>query len=163
MPQGLFQAVGYRDKLTGGELIALVHGELGDGEDVLVRGHSECLTGDALGSKRCHCGPQLRAALTAVVTEGRGVVLYVRGSDDRGAGLLDRLRLYQSQDAGVPPDADVAFAMATDSREYGLGAQVLADVGVRSMRLLTNNPTKRAAVEGYGLRILGSVPLTVES
>ena len=160
LPQGIFRAVGYQSKITGGELIALVHGDLGDGEDVLVRGHSECLTGDALGSLRCRCRPQLQAALAAIVAEGRGVVLYVRGHDEGGIDLLDQLRSFQAQDAGIAPDADVVFGTATDPRDYGTGAQVLRDVGVRSMRLLTNNPAKRAAIQGYGLTILGSVPFS---
>ena len=161
LPQGLFEAIGYRSAVTGGELIALVHGDIGDGEDVLVRGHSECLTGDALGSLRCGCGPQLQAALAAMATEGRGVVLYVRGHDEGGIGLLDQLRLYQAQDAGAVPDADLVFGSAADPRDYGTGAQVLADVGIKSMRLLTNNRAKRAALQGYGLRILGQVPFVV--
>ena len=161
LPEGIFHAIGYESKVTGGELIALVHGDIGDGEDVLVRGHSECLTGDALGSLRCACGPQLHASLAAIAAEGRGVVLYVRGHDEGGIGLLDQLRLYEAQDAGAVPDADLAFGSAADPRDYGTGAQVLADVGIKSMRLLTNNPAKRAALQGYGLRILGRVPFVV--
>ncbi|GAA2020964.1 3,4-dihydroxy 2-butanone 4-phosphate synthase/GTP cyclohydrolase II [Nakamurella flavida] len=160
LPQGLFQAHGYLSTVTGRELIGLVHGELGDGEDVLVRVHSECLTGDVLGSLRCDCGPQLHTALDAVVAEGRGVVLYIRGHEGRGIGLLDKLRAYELQDEGADTvDANLALGLPSDSREYGTGAQVLADLGIRSMRLLTNNPAKRAGLEGYGLTVLGRVPL----
>ncbi len=160
LPQGEFQAVGFLSTVTGRELIALVHGEIGDGEDVLVRVHSECLTGDVLGSLRCDCGPQLHAALDAVVTEGRGVVLYIRGHEGRGIGLLEKLRAYELQDAGADTvDANLALGHPADAREYGTGAQVLAAIGVKSMRLLTNNPSKRAGLEGYGLSILERVPL----
>jgi 3,4-dihydroxy 2-butanone 4-phosphate synthase / GTP cyclohydrolase II len=162
LPQGNFRAVGYMSKVTGRELIALVHGEIGDGDDVLVRVHSECLTGDVLGSLRCDCGPQLHAALDAVVAEGRGVILYIRGHEGRGIGLLEKLRAYELQDAGADTvDANLMLGLPSDSREYGTGAQVLADLGIRSMRLLTNNPAKRAGLEGYGLHILGRVPLAV--
>jgi 3,4-dihydroxy 2-butanone 4-phosphate synthase/GTP cyclohydrolase II len=162
LPQGDFRAVGYLSAVTGRELVALVHGDIGDGDDVLVRVHSECLTGDVLGSLRCDCGPQLHAALDAVVAEGRGVVLYIRGHEGRGIGLLDKLRAYELQDSGADTvDANLALGLPSDSREYGTGAQVLADLGIKSMRLLTNNPAKRAGLEGYGLRILGRVPLAV--
>ena len=162
LPEGEFRAVGYLSKVTGRELVALVHGDLGNGEDVLVRVHSECLTGDVLGSLRCDCGPQLHAAIEAVVEEGRGVVLYIRGHEGRGIGLLQKLRAYELQDAGADTvDANLALGLPADSREYGTGAQVLADLGVRSMRLLTNNPAKRAGLEGYGLSITGRVPLPV--
>ena len=164
LPQGEFQAVGYISKVTNRELIALVHGEIGDGQDVLVRVHSECLTGDVLGSLRCDCGPQLHAALDAVTAEGRGVVLYIRGHEGRGIGLLDKLRAYELQDRGADTvDANLNLGLPSDAREYGTGAQVLADLGIRSMRLLTNNPAKRAGLEGYGLTITGrvSLPLSV--
>lgn len=160
IPQGEFRAVGYVSTVTGQELIALVTGDLGDGEDVLVRVHSECLTGDALASLRCDCGPQLQAALDAVAREGRGVVLYVRGHEGRGIGLMEKLRAYELQDAGADTvDANLALGLPADAREYGTGAQVLADLGIRSMRLLTNNPAKRAGMEGYGLRVIGRVGL----
>lgn len=160
--QGVFQAVGYVSTVTNRELIALVYGDIKDGADVLVRVHSECLTGDVLGSLRCDCGPQLHAALQAVVTEGRGVVLYIRGHEGRGIGLLDKLRAYELQDRGADTvDANLNLGLPNDAREYGTGAQVLADLGVRSMRLLTNNPAKRAGLEGYGLTITGRVALPV--
>jgi 3,4-dihydroxy 2-butanone 4-phosphate synthase / GTP cyclohydrolase II len=157
---GLFRAVGYRASPDGAEQIALVHGDLGDGEDVLVRVHSECLTGDTFGSLRCDCGPQLRAALGAVVAEGRGVVLYIRGHEGRGIGLLEKLRAYELQDTGVDTvDANLRLGLPADARDYGTGAQILYDLGVRTMRLLTNNPAKRAGLEGYGLQVVGRVPL----
>jgi 3,4-dihydroxy 2-butanone 4-phosphate synthase/GTP cyclohydrolase II len=159
---GVFRAIGYRDTIDGAEQVALVAGEIGDGEDVLVRVHSECLTGDAFGSLRCDCGPQLHGALKAVAEEGRGVVLYLRGHEGRGIGLLDKLRAYALQDAGADTvEANLALGLPADARTYGSGAQVLADLGIRTMRLLTNNPRKRAGLEGYGLRITGTVPLQV--
>ncbi|MET0967531.1 MAG: bifunctional 3,4-dihydroxy-2-butanone-4-phosphate synthase/GTP cyclohydrolase II [Nakamurella sp.] len=164
LPQGEFQAVGYVSTVTNRELIALVYGDIGDGTDVLVRVHSECLTGDVLGSLRCDCGPQLHAALHAVATEGRGVVLYIRGHEGRGIGLLDKLRAYELQDQGADTvDANLLLGLPSDAREYGTGAQVLADLGVKSMRLLTNNPAKRAGLEGYGLTISGRVALPVSA
>jgi 3,4-dihydroxy 2-butanone 4-phosphate synthase/GTP cyclohydrolase II len=164
LPQGVFQAVGYISTVTNRELIALVHGDIGDGTDVLVRVHSECLTGDVLGSLRCDCGPQLHAALHAVAVEGRGVVLYIRGHEGRGIGLLDKLRAYELQDQGADTvDANLQLGLPSDSREYGTGAQVLADLGIKSMRLLTNNPAKRAGLEGYGLTITGRVALPVSA
>ena len=164
LPQGVFRAVGYQSTVTGRELVALVMGDIGDGDDVLVRVHSECLTGDVLGSLRCDCGPQLHAALDAVAAEGRGVVLYIRGHEGRGIGLLGKLRAYELQDAGADTvDANLQLGLPADAREYGTGAQVLADLGIRSMRLLTNNPAKRAGLEGYGLSIVGRVGLPVHA
>lgn len=161
---GEFHAVGYRSDLDGSAYVALVKGDLGDGENVLVRVHSECLTGDALGSMRCDCGPQLHAAMRAVSDEGRGVVLYVTGHEGRGIGLLAKLQAYSLQDQGLDTvDANLELGLPVDARDYGTGAQVLADLGVRTMRLLTNNPAKRAGLEGYGLAIVERVPLVVES
>jgi 3,4-dihydroxy 2-butanone 4-phosphate synthase/GTP cyclohydrolase II len=168
---GDFVAYGYDSLLDGIEHIALVRGEVGvlngasdDGEDVLVRVHSECLTGDVMGSLRCDCGPQLDAALAAVAAEGRGVVLYVRGHEGRGIGLMHKLQAYQLQESGADTvDANLALGLPADARDYGTGAQILADLGVRSMRLLTNNPDKRAGLEGYGLRVVGRVPLPVRA
>ncbi|WP_054566641.1 bifunctional 3,4-dihydroxy-2-butanone-4-phosphate synthase/GTP cyclohydrolase II [Frankia sp. R43] len=159
---GLFQAVGFRDTRDGIEHIALVRGDLGTGENVLVRVHSECLTGDVFGSRRCDCGNQLDASLRAVATEGRGVVLYVRGHEGRGIGLLDKLRAYQLQDIGHDTvDANLALGLPADAREYGTGAQMLLDLGVRSLRLLTNNPTKRVGLERHGLRVVEQIGLPV--
>jgi 3,4-dihydroxy 2-butanone 4-phosphate synthase / GTP cyclohydrolase II len=159
---GEFRAYGYRDAFSDAEHVALVTGSIGDGEHVLVRVHSECLTGDVFGSLRCDCGPQLRTALAMVATEGRGVVLYLRGHEGRGIGLVHKLRAYQLQDAGHDTvDANLHLGLPADSRDYGTGAQILADLGVRSMRLITNNPAKRAGLEGYGLRIEDRVPLPI--
>jgi 3,4-dihydroxy 2-butanone 4-phosphate synthase/GTP cyclohydrolase II len=165
---GEFTAFGYDSLLDGIEHVAMVRGAIGtpddDGEDVLVRVHSECLTGDVMGSLRCDCGPQLDAALAAVAAEGRGVVLYMRGHEGRGIGLLHKLQAYQLQEAGADTvDANLALGLPADARDYGMGAQILVDLGIRSMRLLTNNPDKRAGLEGYGLRITGRVALPVRA
>ncbi|HEX7746668.1 MAG TPA: bifunctional 3,4-dihydroxy-2-butanone-4-phosphate synthase/GTP cyclohydrolase II [Micromonosporaceae bacterium] len=161
-PYGIFQAVGYRAEYDAAEHVALVYGDLTDGRDVLVRVHSECLTGDVFGSLRCDCGPQLHAALARVAQEGRGVVLYVRGHEGRGIGLLHKLQAYQLQDLGRDTvDANLELGLPADARDYGTGAQILYDLGVRSMRLLTNNPTKRAGLEGYGLTVVGREGLPV--
>ncbi|GLY65736.1 riboflavin biosynthesis protein RibBA [Amycolatopsis taiwanensis] len=162
LASGTFRAVGYDSLLDGIEHIAFVYGEIGDGEDILVRVHSECLTGDVFGSLRCDCGPQLDAALQAVAMEGRGIVLYIRGHEGRGIGLLHKLQAYQLQDNGADTvDANLALGVPADARDYGTGAQILCDLGVRSMRLLTNNPAKRVGLEGYGLRVVGRVPLPI--
>lgn len=162
-PLGEFRAVGYRSLLDDEEHLALVFGDIGDGNDIMVRVHSECLTGDVFGSLRCDCGPQLQAALRTIAQEGRGVVLYVRGHEGRGIGLLHKLQAYQLQEAGRDTvDANLELGLPADARDYGTGAQILADLGVRSMRLLTNNPAKRAGLEGYGLTIAERVPLIVE-
>jgi len=161
-PYGEFRAIGYTGLLDGTDHVALVRGEIGDGQGVLVRVHSECLTGDVFGSLRCDCGPQLDAALAAVAAEGRGVVLYVRGHEGRGIGLLHKLQAYQLQDRGADTvDANLQLGLPADARDYGTGAQILVDLGIATMRLLTNNPTKRAGLEGYGLEIVDRVPLPV--
>ncbi len=157
---GEFRAVGYRSRLDGQAHVALVRGPIGDGQGLLVRVHSECLTGDVFGSLRCDCGPQLDSALAAVAEEGRGVVVYLRGHEGRGIGLLHKLSAYALQDGGRDTvDANLDLGLPADAREYGLGAQILADLGVRTMHLLTNNPAKRAGLEGYGLEIIDRVPL----
>jgi 3,4-dihydroxy 2-butanone 4-phosphate synthase/GTP cyclohydrolase II len=157
---GEFTAHGYSSSYDDREHVAFVFGEVGDGEDILVRVHSECLTGDVFGSLRCDCGPQLDAALATVAREGRGVVLYMRGHEGRGIGLLHKLQAYQLQDAGRDTlDANLDLGLPADARDYGTGAQILVDLGVRTMRLLTNNPAKRAGLEGYGLSVIGQVPL----
>jgi 3,4-dihydroxy 2-butanone 4-phosphate synthase/GTP cyclohydrolase II len=159
---GEFTAVGYRGLIDGVEHVALVRGQVGAGNDVLVRVHSECLTGDVLGSLRCDCGPQLDAALRTIADTGRGIVLYMRGHEGRGIGLLHKLAAYQLQDNGRDTvDANLDLGLPADARDYGLGAQILVDLGVRTMRLLTNNPTKRAGLEGFGLEIVEQVPLEV--
>ncbi len=161
---GIFTAVGYRSLIDDRQHMALVMGEIGDGEAVLTRVHSECLTGDVFGSLRCDCGQQLDEALNRVGEAGRGVVLYIRGHEGRGIGLLHKLAAYRLQDEGLDTvDANVNLGLPVDSRDYGVGAQILYDLGVRSMHLMTNNPTKRAGIEGYGLSILSQVPLSVEA
>lgn len=163
-PHGVFKAVGYRAANDAAEHVALVYGDISDGADVLVRVHSECLTGDVFGSLRCDCGPQLEAALAAVAKEGRGVVLYMRGHEGRGIGLLHKLQAYQLQDAGRDTvDANLDLGLPADARDYGTGAQILVDLGIRSMRLITNNPAKRAGLEGYGLHIIGREPTPVRA
>ncbi|GHJ48513.1 riboflavin biosynthesis protein RibBA [Catellatospora sp. TT07R-123] len=159
---GDFTAVGYHAAHDNAEHVALVYGDIGDGEEVLVRVHSECLTGDVFASVRCDCGPQLHAAMQRVAQEGRGVVLYVRGHEGRGIGLLHKLQAYQLQDAGRDTvDANLDLGLPADARDYGTGAQILYDLGVRTMRLLTNNPAKRAGLEGYGLRVVGRETMPV--
>ncbi|MGV9817275.1 bifunctional 3,4-dihydroxy-2-butanone-4-phosphate synthase/GTP cyclohydrolase II [Nocardia xishanensis] len=156
---GEFRLVGYRDELTGTEALAMVFGELSP-DAVLARLHSECLTGDALGSLRCDCGDQLDAALRAVAAEGSGVVVYLRGQEGRGIGLLNKLRAYELQDLGADTvEANVALGLPVDARRYAAGAQVLADLGVRSVRLLSNNPAKQAGLEEHGIAVVRRVPL----
>jgi len=157
---GVFTAVGYKALTDGSDHVAMVYGDIGDGQNVLVRVHSECLTGDVFGSLRCDCGPQLHAALARVAQEGRGVVLYMRGHEGRGIGLVRKLQAYELQDRGRDTvDANLELGLPADARDYGTGAQILVDLGVHSMRLLTNNPAKRAGLEGYGLTVVGREPL----
>jgi 3,4-dihydroxy 2-butanone 4-phosphate synthase/GTP cyclohydrolase II len=154
---GLFTAIAFRETLTGRDHLALVMGQLG--EDVLVRVHSECLTGDVFHSLRCDCGEQLEAALAAISAEGRGVLLYM-AQEGRGIGLLNKLRAYELQEQGLDTvDANLALGFAADEREWGIGNQILADLGISTMRLLTNNPKKVSGVEAYGLRVLEQVPI----
>ncbi|MET7640039.1 bifunctional 3,4-dihydroxy-2-butanone-4-phosphate synthase/GTP cyclohydrolase II [Streptomyces sp. NPDC005438] len=161
---GTFQAVGFRSTVDGVEHVALVAGDLGDGEDVLVRVHSECLTGDVFGSARCDCGPQLQAALARVAERGRGVVVYLRGHEGRGIGLMSKLRAYALQERGRDTlDANLELGLPADARDYGAAAQMLTELGVRSARLITNNPEKTAALGRYGLRITGREPTPVEA
>jgi 3,4-dihydroxy 2-butanone 4-phosphate synthase / GTP cyclohydrolase II len=157
---GEFRAHAYESLVDGRVHVAMVLGEVGDGRDILVRVHSECLTGDVFHSLRCDCGTQLDDALGKVGAEGRGVVLYIRGHEGRAIGLTHKLRAYELQETGKDTvEANEALGFAPDPRDYGIGAQILHDVGVRTMRLLTNNPSKRAGLEGYGLAIAERVPL----
>ncbi|MGP3924894.1 bifunctional 3,4-dihydroxy-2-butanone-4-phosphate synthase/GTP cyclohydrolase II [Streptomyces sp. 8N616] len=161
---GDFRAYGYRSTVDGVEHIALVQGEIGDGEDVLVRVHSECLTGDIFHSLRCDCGPQLHASLARVTAEGRGVVIYLRGHEGRGIGLLSKLRAYELQERGRDTlDANLELGLPADARDYVAGAQMLADLGVRSLRLMTNNPEKSEALIRHGLRVTGREPMPVKA
>ncbi len=165
---GTFRAVGYSSVYDDVEHVALVMGDIagpdGEGNDVLVRVHSECLTGDVFGSLRCDCGPQLEAAIEMIAAEGRGIVLYMRGHEGRGIGLLHKLQAYQLQDNGSDTvDANLELGLPADSRDYGLGAQILVDLGVTSMRLLTNNPAKRVGLDGYGLHIVDRVPMPLRA
>lgn len=159
---GEFTAYGYRSTLDGSTHIALVAGEVAEEQDVLVRVHSECLTGDVFHSLRCDCGDQLAEAMRRVQAEGRGVVLYLTGHEGRGIGLANKLRAYEIQDEGADTvEANVALGFPADMRDYGIGAQILADLGLSSVRLLTNNPKKLIGLEGYGLRVTEQVPLQV--
>jgi 3,4-dihydroxy 2-butanone 4-phosphate synthase / GTP cyclohydrolase II len=158
---GDFTAYGYRITIDGSEHMALVRGDLGDGTDVLTRVHSECLTGDAFGSQRCDCGPQLDEALDRIVAEGRGVVVYLRGHEGRGIGLVAKLQAYQLQDGGRDTvDANLDLGLPADARHYGAATQILRDLGVSSVRLMTNNPAKTSSLEEYGVRVSERVPLT---
>jgi 3,4-dihydroxy 2-butanone 4-phosphate synthase/GTP cyclohydrolase II len=157
---GEWRAIGYQNSVDGTEHVALVLGDLGDGQEVLVRVHSECLTGDVFGSQRCDCGAQLEASMAAIAAEGRGIVLYLRGHEGRGIGLLSKLRAYQLQDGGADTvDANLELGLPADAREYSTGAQVLADLGVHSVRLLTNNPAKVRGLCGFGIEVAGRVAL----
>jgi 3,4-dihydroxy 2-butanone 4-phosphate synthase / GTP cyclohydrolase II len=160
---GNWRAVGYLNTVEGIEHLALVLGDVtAPGEDILVRMHSECLTGDVFGSARCDCGAQLEASMAAIAAEGRGIVLYLRGHEGRGIGLLSKLRAYQLQDAGADTvDANLDLGLPVDAREYSNGAQMLADLGVETLRLLTNNPAKMTGLAGFGIKVTGRVALPV--
>jgi 3,4-dihydroxy 2-butanone 4-phosphate synthase / GTP cyclohydrolase II len=157
---GTFQAHVFESLLDGEQHLAMVYGDIENTPNLLVRVHSECLTGDALGSLRCDCGPQLHTALAKVAAEGAGVVVYLRNHEGRGIGLAHKIRAYALQEQGHDTvDANLVQGLPVDSREYGIGAQILVELGVTSMRLLTNNPTKRGGLEGFGLNIVERVPL----
>jgi 3,4-dihydroxy 2-butanone 4-phosphate synthase/GTP cyclohydrolase II len=159
---GTFTAYGYRSTVDGVEHVALVHGEIGDGEDVVVRVHSECLTGDVFHSLRCDCGPQLESALERIQAEGRGIVVYLRGHEGRGIGLMSKLRAYELQERGRDTlDANLELGLPADARDYGVGARILADLGVRSVRLLTNNPDKSDALRAHGIEVTEREPMPV--
>src|SRR5712691_11393460 len=159
-PFGEFRSYAYESLVDGRTHVALVLGDIGDGRGILTRVHSECLTGDVFGSLRCDCGAQLERAMEIVGEEGRGVVLYIRGHEGRAIGLTHKLRAYELQDRGRDTvEANLELGFPADPRDYGIGAQILVDIGVRTMRLLTNNPAKRAGLEGYGLSIEERIPI----
>jgi len=157
---GAFQAFVFESVLDNEQHLALVYGDISDQRDLLVRVHSECLTGDVMGSMRCDCGPQLHTALAKIAAEGAGVVVYLRGHEGRGIGLGHKIRAYALQEDGRDTvDANLEQGLPVDSREYGIGAQILVDLGVTSMRLMTNNPSKYGGLEGFGLNIVERVPI----
>ena len=160
-PWGRFHLVAYETDVDRNNHLALVYGDLDSREDVLVRVHSECLTGDVFHSLRCDCGSQLDEAMRMIADEGAGVLVYMR-QEGRGIGLVNKLRAYNLQDQGMDTvEANVHLGFAPDPREYGIGAQILCDVGVKKFRLITNNPVKRAGLEGFGLQITGRVPILI--
>jgi 3,4-dihydroxy 2-butanone 4-phosphate synthase/GTP cyclohydrolase II len=161
---GNFDCVAYRSTIDGIEHLAFVLGDLTTPEPVLTRVHSECLTGDVFGSRRCDCGPQLATAMKAVQEQGRGVIVYLRGHEGRGIGIGHKIRAYSLQDEGLDTvDANLELGLPVDSREYGIGAQILADLGARELRLMTNNPAKYGGIAGYGLSVVERVSIITES
>jgi 3,4-dihydroxy 2-butanone 4-phosphate synthase / GTP cyclohydrolase II len=158
---GDFHVIAFESTIDRETHVALVRGEIGDGENVLVRVHSRCLTGDVFHSERCDCGPQLDAALERIATEGRGVLLYLN-QEGRGIGMANKIRAYELQDQGLDTvEANERLGFKADQRDYGIGVQILKDLGVRSMRLLSNNPRKLVGIEGYQLSVAEWLPLEI--
>ena len=160
---GDFECVAYRSTLDGIEHLAFVRGDVGNGKPLLTRVHSDCLTGDVFGSLRCDCGDQLAAAMKLIADDGRGVLVYLRGHEGRGIGIGHKIRAYSLQDQGLDTvDANVKLGLPVDNREYGIGAQILADLGASELRLMTNNPAKYGGIAGYGLSVVERVPIVTE-
>jgi 3,4-dihydroxy 2-butanone 4-phosphate synthase/GTP cyclohydrolase II len=160
---GDFNLIAYTQKNTGEQHLALVKGEFNSDEPVLVRVHSSCMTGDIFGSCRCECGPQLQAAMKTIEEAGKGVIIYMN-QEGRGIGLLNKLKAYKLQEEGYDTvDANVKLGFKMDERDYGVGAQIIRDLGVRKLKLMTNNPTKRAGLIGYGLEIVENVPIVIQA